>query len=52
MFLCGDNDEPGREAMRKVRLRLRKDHVDAVETHRTAPIKGSIADLGFWSCKV
>ena len=46
VLLCGDNDEPGREAMRKVRLLLRKDHVDAVETHHAAPIKGSIADLG------
>ena len=45
VLLCGDNDEPGREAMRKVRLLLRKDHVDAIETHRTAPPKGSVADL-------
>ena len=46
VLLCGDNDEPGREAMRKVRLLLRKDHVDVIETHRAAPPKGSVADLG------
>ena len=46
VFLCGDNDEVGREAMRKVRLRLKNDfHLDAVSTHRAAPGKGSIADL-------
>ena len=46
MFLCGDNDEVGREAMRKVRLRLKNEfHLDAVSTHRAAPGKGSIADL-------
>ena len=45
VFLGGDNDEPGREAMRRVRLLLRKDHVDAISTHRAAPGKGSIADL-------
>ena len=46
VFLAGDNDEPGREAMRKVRLRLKNDfHLDAVSTHRAAPGKGSIADL-------
>ena len=46
VFLAGDNDEPGREAMRKVRLRLKHDfHLDAVSTHRAAPGKGSIADL-------
>ena len=46
MFLAGDNDEVGREAMRKVRLLLKNDfHLDAVSTHRAAPSKGSIADL-------
>ena len=46
VFLAGDNDEVGREAMRKVRLRLKNDfHLDAVSTHRAAPGKGSIADL-------
>ena len=46
MFLAGDNDEVGREAMRQVRLRLKNDfHLDAIETHRAAPGKGSIADL-------
>ena len=46
VFLAGDNDEVGREAMRKVRLRLKNDfHLDAVSTHRAAPSKGSIADL-------
>ena len=45
VLLCGDNDEVGREAMRRVRLLLRKDHVDAIETHRAAPPKGSVADL-------
>ena len=45
VFLCGDNDEVGREAMRRVRLLLRKDHVDAISTHRAAPGEGSIADL-------
>ena len=46
VFLAGDNDEAGREAMRKVRLRLKNDfHLDAVSTHRAAPGKGSIADL-------
>lgn len=45
VLLCGDNDEVGREAMRRVRLLLRKDHVDAVETHHAAPPKGSVADL-------
>ena len=54
VLLCGDNDDVGREAMRKVRLRLKTDfQLDAVSTHRAAPGKGSIADLenlGF--CKV
>ena len=46
VFLCGDNDDVGREAMRKVRLRMKNDfHLDAIETHRAAPLKGSIADL-------
>ena len=46
VFLAGDNDEPGREAMRQVRLRLKNDfHLDAVSTHLAAPGKGSIADL-------
>ena len=46
VFLAGDNDDVGREAMRKVRLRLKHDfHLDAVSTHRAAPGKGSIADL-------
>ena len=46
VFLAGDNDEVGREAMRKVRLLLKTDfHLDAVSTHRAAPGKGSIADL-------
>ena len=46
VLLCGDNDLVGREAMRKVRHLLRKNHVDAIETHRAAPPKGSVADLG------
>ena len=46
VFLAGDNDEVGREAMRKVRLLLKTDfQLDAVSTHRAAPGKGSIADL-------
>ena len=46
ILLCGDNDEVGREAMRRVRLRLKNEfHVDAVSTHQAAPGKGSIADL-------
>ena len=45
VLLCGDNDEVGRAAMRKVRALLRKDHVDAISTHRAAPPKGSVADL-------
>ena len=45
VLLCGDNDLVGREAMRKVRHLLRKHHVDAIETHRAAPKKSSVADL-------
>ena len=46
VLLCGDNDEVGREAMRKVRLLLKHDfHLDAISTHRAAPSKGSVADL-------
>ena len=45
VLLCGGNDEPGREAMRKVRSLLKNDfHLDA--TNLTGPEKGgSIADL-------
>ena len=45
VLLCGDNDEPGRLAMRKVRSLLKNDfHLDA--TNLTGPEKGgSIADL-------
>ena len=45
VFLCGDNDEPGREAMRKVRRLLKIDHhLDT--TDLAGPEKGSsVADL-------
>ena len=36
VFLAGDNDEVGRETMRKVRALLRKDHVDAIGTTSAA----------------
>ena len=44
VFLCGDNDEAGREAMRKVSTLLKKDHhLDT--TDLIAAEKGSVADL-------
>ena len=45
VLLCGDNDEPGREAMRKVRRLLKTDlHLDAIDL--AGPEKGgSVADL-------
>ena len=44
VFLCGDNDLVGREAMRKVRALLKMDHhLDA--TNLTGPEKGSVADF-------
>ena len=45
VLLCGDNDEPGREAMRKVRRLLKTDlHLDALDL--AGPEKGgSVADL-------
>ena len=46
VFLCGDNDEPGREAMRKVSTLLKKDHhLDTTDVTSLGPEKGSIADL-------
>ena len=47
VLLCGDNDEPGRSAMLKVRRLLKIDlHLDAIDMHALAPEKGgSIADL-------
>ena len=44
VFLCGDNDEVGREAMRKVRRLLFIDHHLDV-TKLTGPETGSVADL-------
>ena len=44
VLLCGDNDEPGREAMRKVRALLKKDHhLDVAGL--TGEKKGSVADF-------
>ena len=44
VLLCGDNDEVGREAMRKVRRLLKQDfHLDA--TNLIGPEKGSVADF-------
>ena len=45
VFLCGDNDEPGRKAMRKVRRLLKTDlHLDTIDL--AGPEKGgSVADL-------
>ena len=45
VFLCGDNDEPGRSAMRKVRRLLKIElHLDALDL--AGPEKGgSVADL-------
>ena len=46
VFLAGDYDEPGREAMRKVRRLLKIDlHLDAIDITSLAPEKGSVADL-------
>ena len=46
VLLCGDNDEPGREAMRKVSTLLKKDHhLDTTDVTSLGPEKGSIADL-------
>ena len=46
LILAGDNDEPGRLAMRKVRDLLLGRHVQSTDTVKYAPAKGSIADLG------
>ena len=44
VLLCGDNDEVGREAMRKVRALLKMDHhLDAASL--TGEEKGSVADF-------
>ena len=44
VLLCGDNDEVGRDAMRKVRRQLKIDHhLDT--TDLIAPETGSVADL-------
>ena len=54
VFLAGDNDEPGREAMRKVRLLLKHDfHLDAV-SRLTAPrrVKAQSQIWKLWICKV
>ena len=46
VFLAGDYDEPGREAMRKVRRLLKIDlHLDAIDITSLALEKGSVADL-------
>ena len=46
VLLCGDNDDPGREAMRKVRSLLKIDHhLDTTDVTSLAPEKGSVADL-------
>ena len=46
VLLCGDNDEPGREAMRKVSTLLKKDHhLDTTDVTSLGPEKGSVADL-------
>ena len=46
VLLCGDRDEVGREAMRKVRRLLKIDlHLDAIDITSLAPEKGSVADL-------
>ena len=44
VLLCGDNDEPGRKAMRKVSTLLKKNHhLDTTDV--IAAEKGSVADL-------
>ena len=44
VLLCGDNDQVGREAMRKVRSLLKKDfHLDVASL--TGEVKGSVADF-------
>ena len=46
VFLCGDNDPVGREAMRKVSTLLKKDHhLDTTDVTSLGPEKGSIADF-------
>ena len=45
VMLCGDNDDVGRKAMRRVRERLRYEGLDPIDTGGLAPLKGSIADL-------
>ena len=46
VLLCGDNDDPGHEAMRKVRTLLKKDHhLDTADVTSLGPEKGSVADL-------
>ena len=49
VFLCGDNDEPGREAMRKVRRLLKIDHhLDAIDLIRARErrLGGGLASRG------
>ena len=46
VMLCGDNDDVGRKAMRRVRERLRDEGLNPIDTGGLAPSKGSIADLG------
>ena len=46
VLLCGDNDLVGREAMRKVRAILKRDHhLDATNLTGLGPEGGSLADL-------
>ena len=46
VLLCGDNDQVGLEAMRKVRGLLKMDHhLDAIDITSLAQEKGSVADL-------
>ena len=46
VLLCGDNDEPGREAIRKVHRLLKIDHhLDTTDVTSLGPEKGSVADL-------
>ena len=46
VILAGDNDTPGRDAMRQVRGQLKMDHhLDAIDITSLAQEKGSVADL-------
>ena len=46
VLLCGDNDEKGRKAMRKVSTLLKKNHhLDTTDRCRAAEKGGSVADL-------